>query len=70
MIRIIERQIVRTISGPLRTGEDTWRIRSNAELDPLMNGIHIVRIITVRMIRRLGHIQIMDSSTIVKESYD
>jgi len=47
-------------------GKDTWRIRSNAELDLPMSGTDILRIVTARMIRRLGRIQIMGSSTVVK----
>jgi hypothetical protein len=42
---MFERQILRNIFGPLQSGEDTWRIRSNAELDYLINGAGIVRFI-------------------------
>jgi hypothetical protein len=43
-LHILERQIRRKIFGPLRTG----RVRSNAQLDRLINGADIVRFIEVQ----------------------
>jgi hypothetical protein len=63
-VRVLERRILRKISGPLRTGEDTWRTRSNAELDHINSGADIVRFIKGRRIRRIWHIPRMDFSTI------
>ena len=39
-LRIFERQILRKITGPLRTGKNTWKIRSNAEFDRSVHAAH------------------------------
>jgi hypothetical protein len=51
---IFERRITRT-SGPLRARENSWRIRSVAGLDRLINEAYIVRFIKAHRIRGLDH---------------
>jgi hypothetical protein len=46
--RIFERETQRKIFGPLLTGENTWRIQCNAQLDRSVNGADIVRFIEVQ----------------------
>jgi hypothetical protein len=64
---VFEGQILRKTFGPLRTGESTWRIRNNAELDRVINGADIVRFIKAQRITWLGHIQRMDSSRMAEK---
>jgi len=48
-----------SLQGPPRTGDSNWRIRSNADLDRLINGADIARFMKAQRIRRLGHRQSM-----------
>jgi hypothetical protein len=43
-LRIFERQILRKISGPVNI-DNVWRIRNNMEIDNLIEGVDIVRLI-------------------------
>lgn len=54
-----------TLQGPLGTGDNNWRIRSNADQDRLINGADIARFMKAQRIRRLGHTQSIGSSRMV-----
>jgi hypothetical protein len=54
------------IFGPIRIGKSIGRVRSNTELDHLINEADIVRFIKVQRIKCLGHIQRMDTSRTAK----
>jgi hypothetical protein len=69
-LRIFERQILRKIFGPIQIGKDIWRIRNNAELDRVINGVDIVRFIKAQRIKWLGHIQRMDTSRTAKRIFE
>jgi hypothetical protein len=59
LLRIFERKILRKIYGPIQEG-DTWRIRSNEELNRYINGEDIVKFIKVQRRRLLGHVKRME----------
>jgi hypothetical protein len=65
-LHIFERWIVKKISGPLQTGENTWVIQSYIKLDHLTNGAGTVIFIKEQRIRWSDHIQRMDSSRMAK----
>jgi hypothetical protein len=58
---IFERQILRKIFGLINI-DNTWRIRSNMEIDKLIKGADIVRFIKAQRIKWLGHVQRMDQA--------
>ena len=60
-LRIFERQMLRKIFCPINI-DNIWRIRSNMEIDRLIEGADIVRLIKAQRIKRLGHIQRMDQA--------
>jgi len=39
---IIERRIVRKISGPTRTDDGYWRIKTNQEINEILKGQNII----------------------------
>jgi hypothetical protein len=63
---IFERKILRKIYGPVED-QDTWRIRTNSELDTLTGGVNIVRYIKAQRLRWFGHIQRMEHDRMVKK---
>lgn len=65
-LKIFERKIIRIIMGPKKIGEDESRQLMNFEIDALLNGENIVRIIKAQRIRWYGHIHRMDSKDPVK----
>jgi hypothetical protein len=56
------RWILRKILGPLRTGRITGEYKSRAVLERLFSGADTTRLIKAQGIRRLGHLQRMNSS--------
>jgi len=60
-LRISERQILRKIFSPVNI-DNVWRIRSDMEIDNLIEGADIVRFIKAQRIKWQGHIQRMDQA--------
>jgi hypothetical protein len=63
---IFERKILRKIFGPSRNHNDSWRIKTNDELDNLIKGRNIVNFIKARGISWVGHISRMEAERTVK----
>jgi hypothetical protein len=69
-LRILDRQILRKIFGPIQIVKDIWKIRNNAELDQVINGADIARFIKAQKVKWLGHIQRMYTSRIAKSIFE
>jgi hypothetical protein len=64
-LRIFERKIVRRIYGPINEGE-SWRIRTNKEIEDVLEGADIVKFIkSLRL--RCGHIERMNNERMPKK---
>jgi hypothetical protein len=57
-LRIFERKILRRIYGPVSEG-DTWRIRTNGELEDILSDEDIVRFVKSRKLAWLGNVEKM-----------
>jgi hypothetical protein len=57
-LAVFERKILRKIYGPVKENE-LWRIRRNDELEAIIKGENIVRLIKCQRIRWLGYIERM-----------
>jgi hypothetical protein len=55
-VRIFETKIVRKIYGPINEGE-SWRIRTEKEIEDILEGAYIVKLIKSLRLRWCGHIQ-------------
>jgi hypothetical protein len=69
-LRILYRQILRKIFGPIYIVKYIWKIINHAELDQVINGADIVRFIKAQKVKWLGHIQRMDTSRIAKRTFE
>jgi hypothetical protein len=61
--------LISKISGPINI-DNTWRIRSNIQIDKLIKGADIVRFIKAQRIKWLGHIQRMDQARPTRKLLD
>jgi hypothetical protein len=68
-LRIFERQILRKICGSVNM-ENVWRIRNNMEINNLIEGADIVRLIKAQRIKWLGHIQRMNQARPIRKLLD
>jgi hypothetical protein len=64
-LMVFERKILRKIFGPIKVSED--RIRTNDELDILINHTNIVRYVNAQTISLLGHIDRLPDDRTVKK---
>jgi len=65
-LAVFERKILRKIYGPV-TENELWRIRRSDELEVIIKGENIVRLIKCQRIRWLGHIERMQDTAIPKK---
>jgi sorting nexin-29 len=63
-VRIFERKIVRKVYGPINEGE-SWRIRTNKEIEDILEGADIVKFIKSRW---CGHIDRMNNERMTKNN--
>jgi hypothetical protein len=64
---VFKRKILRKIFGTIKVSEYRWRIRTNDELDILINHANIVRYVKAQRISWLGHIERMPDDRTVKK---
>jgi hypothetical protein len=56
---IFERKILRKIFGPTKESNVLWRIKTNEELDDLIQQQNVVRFIKSERLKWLGHVERM-----------
>jgi hypothetical protein len=59
-LRILERKVIRKIYGSV-CEDGVWRIRSNSEINSLLQGEDIVRHAKTLRLSWLGHVERMES---------
>jgi hypothetical protein len=55
-LRVFENRVLGKISGPKREEDGSWRKLHNYELHRLYSSANIVRVITSRRMRWVGHV--------------
>jgi hypothetical protein len=56
---IFERKILRKIFGPTKESNGLWRIKTNEELDDLIQQQNIIRFIKSQRLKWIGHVERM-----------
>jgi len=64
---ISERKITRKIFGPIRTDDDYWRIKTNQEINAILNGQNIIGFIEKQRVNWLGHAECMTEDNNVQK---
>ena len=62
-----ERKIMRKISGPTRTYDGYWRIKTNQEINDILKGQNIIGFIKKQRLNWLGHVERMAEDNIVQK---
>jgi hypothetical protein len=68
-LMIFERKILRRIFGPTKKKDQTWRIKTNEELDHLIKHNNVINQIRAQRLSWFGHVQRMSDDRMVKNIY-
>jgi hypothetical protein len=69
-LRVFERKVLRTIYGPTKESDGTWRIKSNDELNKLIGNKNIINYIKAQRLAWVGHVRRMADNSMVKKVYE
>ena len=68
-LSVIERKILKKMFGPTKEHNGTWRIKTNKELDELIQHRSIINYVKSQRLSWFGHINRMTESSVVKKIY-
>jgi hypothetical protein len=66
-LRVFERRVLRKIYGPTLDKDGTWRIKTNEEIENLIEKKNIVSFIKSQSLRWVAHVIRMDTTRTVKK---
>ena len=64
---IFEIKIMRKLSGPTRTDDGYWRIKSNQEIYDILKGKNVIEFIIKQRLKLSGHVERMAEGNIVQK---
>jgi hypothetical protein len=69
-LSVFGRKMLRKIFGPTKEDNGIWRIKTNNELDELINHRNIINYVKAQRLSWLGHINRMSETSIVRKIYN
>jgi hypothetical protein len=69
-LRVLEKKLLRRISGPTKEKDGTWRIKSNEELNRLTGNENIINCIKAQRLAWFEHLHRMPDDSIVRKVYE
>jgi hypothetical protein len=69
-LRVFERKILRRNFGPVQERDGKWRIKTNEELESLIDNKNIINYIKVQRLACFGHVYHMPDNSVVKKIYE
>jgi hypothetical protein len=66
---VFERKILRKIFGPTKEDNGIWRVKTNGELDELIEHRNTINYVKVQRLSWFGHTNRMAETSIVKKIY-
>jgi hypothetical protein len=69
-LRVFERKILRRIFGPVKEKDGTWRIKTNEELERLIDNNNIINYIKAQRLARFGHVHRMPENSMVTKIFE
>ena len=68
-LSVFERRILRKIFGPTKMNDGTWRIKTNMELDNLIQHRNVINYVKSKRMSWFGHIHRKPETSVVKKIY-
>ena len=69
-LRVFERKILRRIFGPVKERDGTWWIKTNEELERLIDNKNITNYIKAQTLAWFGHVHRMPDNSMVKKIFE
>jgi len=69
ILSVLERKMLRKISGPTKEDHGIWRIKTKKELDELIKHWNIINYVKFQRLSWFGHTNRMPEISIVKKIY-
>jgi len=66
-LMVFQRKVLRKIFGPTKERDDTWRIKTNDELDELIRHKNVINHIKAQRLIRFRHLYRMSEERMVKK---
>ena len=68
-ISVFERKILRRIFGPTRKKDVSWKIKTNTELDKLIQHRNVINYVKAQRLSWFGHVHRKPGTSIVRKIY-
>ena len=66
-LKVFERKVLRRIYGPTKQRDGTWRIKTNEELNRLIDNKNIINYIKAQRLAWFGHVHRTPDTSMVKK---
>ena len=68
-LSVFDRRILRKIFGPTRKKDESWKIKTNMELEKLIQHWNVINYVKAQRLSRFGHVHRKPETSIVRKIY-